>query len=169
MTLASSPRGDKRGVTLVMAGFTPNAVHPHGGRSASYFASKAACTAPPCLGPRKPRSSQPPLPDCPSAGGKDTIPPATESPENRPVTFPAGRPAPCGPGATRKMGPPYGVCASPGGPPQSKPVYVQNLLLPVFQCRPGRFHLIEPEFGSLPLFVGQVSGIWVLDVEAERK
>ena len=59
MTLASSPRGDKRGVTLVMAGFTPNAVHPHGGRSASYFASKAACTAPPCLGPRKPEQPAP--------------------------------------------------------------------------------------------------------------
>jgi hypothetical protein len=171
MTLASSPRGDKRGVTLVMAGFTPNAVHPHGGRSASYFASKAACTAPPCLGPRKPRSSQPSLPDCPSAGGKDTIPPShrVAGHEEPPGHISSRASGPMGTGRDPKNGASVQVCASPGGPPQSKPVYVQNLLLPVFQCRPGRFHLIEPEFGSLPLFVGLVSGIWVLDVEAERK
>jgi hypothetical protein len=36
--------------------------------------------------------------------------------ENRPVTFPAGRPAPWGPGATRKMGPPFRSVPVPEGP-----------------------------------------------------
>jgi hypothetical protein len=91
MTLASSP-GEKRSVTLVMAGFTPNAVHPHGGRSGP-LRPRGGVHSPATFGAAQAGSSQPPLPDCPSAGGKDTIPPpATESPgrENRPVTFQQG-------------------------------------------------------------------------------
>jgi hypothetical protein len=162
MTLVSSP-GGQAGRDAGHGRVHPQRGPPPRGEKRLLLRLQGGVHSPAMFGPRKPRSSQPPLPDCPSAGGKDTIPPShrVAGQGEPPGHIPSRASGPMETGRDPKNGASVQVCASPGGPRQSKPVYVQNLLLPVLQCRPGRFHLIEPEFGSLPLFVGQVSGIWV--------
>lgn len=73
-------------MTLVMAGFTPNAVHPHRGRSASCFASKAACTGPPCLGP-KPGAASPHYLIAPGASEASTRSSQRPEPRSTEITY----------------------------------------------------------------------------------
>lgn len=148
--------GDKRGREAGSwpGSQPPTRSHPPGGGEKRLAASAPGRrTQPRHVWGRASQSSQPPLPDCPSARGKDTIPPSHQvAGHGEPPGHISSRASgPMWTGRDPKNGASAQVCASPGGPPQSKPVYVQNLLLPVFQCRPGRFHLIETEFGNLPL------------------